>query len=162
MKKTIYILSLIILSFYGCKPKEKLKKNISCEGNVKLQYEWLDWDKEDKHHVVANRFFKGQFTVYFVGGFKDSLKFYVNNDFRADLEVDRKENDEVGNYGFSFGRRTGEPIPTLKIESVNRKTCFDIKLKRKYPIMYVWLNEKREWTIRFSNFNHSDNLKASL
>lgn len=161
MKKTIYILFLIILSFYGCKPKEKLTKNISCGGKIKLQYEWLDWDKEDKHHVVADRYFKGGFTVYFVSDFKDSLKYYVNNDFRSEMFVDRNENDEVGNYGFSFGKK-GDPIPTLKIESVNKKTCFDIKLKRKYPIIYVWLNKNGEWTIRFSNFIHSDNLKASL
>ena len=161
MKKTIYILFLIFLSFYGCKPKEKLTKNISCDGTIKIQYEWLDNDKEDREHVVVGRYIKGGFTVYFASELKDSIKYSIGNTIRNKMFVDRNENDEIGNYGLKK-KKKGDPIPTLKIESINRKTCFDIKLKRKYPLMYVWLNKKGEWTIRFSNFIHSDNLEASL
>lgn len=162
MKKTIYLIFLINLIFFGCKPKEKLVENVSCDGKLKSQYEWLDWNKEDRTHVVANRFFKGGFTIYFVSELKDSLKLYVNSEFRAKLDIDRSENEEELNYAFSFGKAE-DSIPTVKVESESKKTCFDVKLNRKYPIVYVWLDKNGEWTIRFSNFIHSDNLKkASL
>jgi hypothetical protein len=104
MKKRIIILFLIALSVYSCKPKENIVKNTACDGNLKVEYEWLDLDKEDKNHVVANRFFKGSFTIYFVSEYKDLYKLYINNEFIIKKEIDLTENDEIFNSGFSFGK----------------------------------------------------------
>ncbi|PDS26332.1 hypothetical protein B0A77_03210 [Flavobacterium branchiophilum] len=161
MKKRTIILFLIILSVYSCKPKENIVKNVTCGGNLKVEYEWLDLDKEDRNHIVANKYFKGGFTIYFVSEYDDLFKLYVNNEFIIKKEISRTEDDKIFNSGFSFGKAE-DSIPIFKVESINKKSCFDVKLNRKYPILYVWLAENGKWTIRFSNFIHSDNLKACV
>lgn len=157
MKNLIFIIAVSIFLFYGCKSKETFIKNVSCSGKVKVEYEWLDWDKEDREHVISNRFTENHFTVYFVSEYKDSLRMYIDNEYRAKSYVEKKENEEDLAYGFSFGLNKNQ-IPVLKIESSNQKTCFDVKMETKYPTVYIWLDRNGNWTLRFSNFIHSDKL----
>ena len=156
MKKIIYTILLTILFLCGCKPKSEFIKNNSCSGKVKFSTEWLDSDKQDSEHLLVKH--KGGFTIYFVSKYNDSLKMYVDkNDIATDLFVDKKDNSDDFSYAFSFGSKK-YPSHILKVESLQKKTCFEIKLDKKYPLIYAWIANDGQWTIRFSNFIHSDNL----
>jgi len=155
MKKIAQLLLGIVLITSSCKPKENIIKSKSCLGEIDFEYEWLKKKKEDRNHVIADRYSK-YYAIKFVGEYKDSVSIYLNDNLQNKMYIEKDDNEDEHNYGFTFSHLKN---PILKIESIAKKSCFNIKLDKKYPIIYVWLDKKGKWSIRFSNFYHSDNLK---
>jgi hypothetical protein len=61
-----YLVIAITILLFSCKPSEKVIKNISCSGNVTLQYDKIK--EGDKGKPIAKKDLKA-FTVYFLGTF---------------------------------------------------------------------------------------------
>lgn len=157
MKKILILNILLVLCFNSCKPKEKFERNYACSGNVSIEYEWLNKNEQDKNHIGQYKNPLNGYATYFISEFKDSLKIYVNNEFRLETFVNRRDTLDPFRYGFVFtDKKKSKPI--LRIESNEKKTCFDVELEKKYPIIYVKLNENGRWFLKFSNYIHSDNL----
>ena len=74
MKNKLYL--LLILIIYGCSSQEKVINNITCPGQVTLQYDIVK--KSDKGKPIAKKDLNA-FTVYFINEFNDSIQSYVND-----------------------------------------------------------------------------------
>lgn len=145
--KFIFISLFIIQMFLGCSLKSKVIKNISCKGNLNIQY---DKNKTNNSYPLADKKLKA-FTVYFLNNFKDSIHAYVNNKlyFNKYLNLNGDSDDLKNYFGYSYLKDSN--IPILKIESKSRNSCFDIEINKKYKLIYVFLSEDGIWTVRFSN-----------
>src|SRR5690606_16293113 len=120
MRNTKKIMSIILLSILlnGCKSSEKIVSSISCKGKIIVQKEWLDKENEDRNHVISGGLHDG-FTVKFVGVYKnDTLKIYIDNYLHSELKIDKSDNEDIHNYGFTFSHIKKPKIPVLKIESL--------------------------------------------
>jgi hypothetical protein len=144
--KTFCIFLFIVI--LGCASKERTIKNISCLGEVTLQYDKIK--NSDKGKPIAKNELKA-FTVYFLNEFNDSIKGFVNNKLYFDkfLKI-TGSNDNLNNYfGYNYSKDIN--IPNLKIVSKTKNTCFDIEIDKRYKLVYVFLSKEGKWTVRFSN-----------
>jgi hypothetical protein len=123
---------LVVMFIFGCACKEKTIKNISCSGNVVLQYDKLNPSKNSK--LVANKELKA-FTVYFLYDFKDSIQGYVNNQLKFEKYLDLNANSDDLNDFFGYNYQKDIDIPTLKIISKTKNTCFDILIDKRYKVV---------------------------
>ena len=146
MKSKLYL--LVILIIYGCSSQEKVIKNITCLGEVTLQYDKVK--QSDKGKPIAKKDLNA-FTVYFINEFNDSIQGYVNDKLYYDkyLTIDSNSDNLKDSFGYNYSKDQKTPI--LKIISKNKKTCFDIEIDKKYKLIYVFIDDKGKWTTRFSN-----------
>jgi hypothetical protein len=146
MKSKLYL--LVILIIYGCSSQEKVIKNITCLGEVTLQYDKVK--KSDKGKPIAKKDLNA-FTVYFINEFNDSIQGYVNDKLYYDkyLTIDSNSDNLKDSFGYNYSKDQKTPI--LKIISKNKKTCFDIEINKKYKLIYVFIDDKGKWIARLSN-----------
>jgi hypothetical protein len=156
VNRIILLLFGITLSFFSSCKAKATEENI-CAENVKIEYEWLNSNEQDRDHVRLKRYSRPYFTIYFLPKTIDSIIIYKNNELQTGMRISKIENGEIYNQAFSFGM-TENKIPLIKIGFIEKNACLNIRLKRKYPIIYVLQDEKGKWLLRFSNFIHSDNL----
>jgi hypothetical protein len=150
MKSKLYF--LVILVIYGCSSKGKVIKNITCPGEVTIQYEKIK--KSDKGKTFAKKDLKN-FMVYFLYDFNDTIQCYVNDNLQYEkfLKLDGSSDKHNDYFGYDYSKEQKNPI--LKIISKNKKTCFDIEIDKKYKIIYIYIDDKGKWTIRFSNIYYT-------
>jgi hypothetical protein len=146
-KFNFLILAFLILLF-SCKPSEKVIKNISCSGNVTLQYDKIK--HSDKGKPIAKKDLKA-FTVYFLHSFKDSIQGYVNNKLCYEKYLDLSGSSDSMNEYFGYNYSKDTNIPILKVVSKTKNICFDVAIDEKYKIVYVYLSDDGNWIVRFSN-----------
>lgn len=148
MKNKIYIFNFTFLILFGCVSQEKLIKNISCEGNIVLQYDKIK--RNDLGKPLANKNLNA-FNVYFIGDFNDSIQSYVNNKLYFENFLQTNNNSDKITNGFGYNYSKDSKIPVLKIISKSKKTCFDLEVNKKYKLIYVFISNEGKWTVRFSN-----------
>jgi len=146
MKFKLYFLAILII--YSCSSQEKVVKNISCPGEVTLQYDKVK--KSDRGKPIAKKDLKN-FMVYFLYDFNDTIQGYVNNKLKYEkfLKLDGSSDKHNDYFGYNYSK--DQKTPVLKIISKNKKTCFDIEIDKKYKLIYVFIDDKSKWTARFSN-----------
>jgi len=145
-----FIILLVIFLSISCKT-EKAIKNVCCGGNVAIQYDRIKW--EDRNKPKAKKSTEGC-IVYFINEYDDQIEAYVNGKLSFDkyIKLDGSS-DHLENY-FSFGYHNNPIMPILKIKSKTQNTCFDIQIKKKYKLIYVFLSRDGKWTVRFSNVTY--------
>lgn len=148
MKKITNLTSLFILFILiSCSPQQKIIKSISCETNITLQY-----DKPIKSQKISSTDLKREgFTVVFLHSFNDSIKAFVNNKIYYDKYLKTVNNSDSHNEHFGYSYKKDTIIPILKVESVTKKSCFDLKIEKKYKKIYIFLSDEGKWIVRFSN-----------
>lgn len=146
MKKIIY-LSFIINIILGCKAQEKIMTNISCKGNVVIQYEKGRHDEKDRPHADVNL---NAFTVYFINEYDDDIQAFVNDKLYYDkhLKIEGGEDSLKEYFGYNYSKDSKKTI--LKVLSKTDNSCFDVEVDKKYKLIYVFKSNSR-WTVRFSN-----------
>ncbi|MDO8316250.1 MAG: hypothetical protein Q7T12_01875 [Flavobacterium sp.] len=148
MNKINYLVFLILLLTLGCKTHEKTIKNISCSGEVILQYDRIKYSDRNKPKAHKNL---ETFTVYFLSEYKDSIQGYVNEKLIYENYINQRDSDDDNNKYFNYNYSKDTKIPILKIRLVNKLTCFDIQIDKRYKLIYVWLDRNEKWLVRFSN-----------
>ena len=125
MKKKLYFIIIITSILFGCASKSKTVKNLSCKGNVIIQY---DRSKKTNGYPLADKNSKS-FMVYFLYSFKDSIQGYVNNklSYNKYIELDGSSDNHNDYFGYKYSK--DEKIPVLKIVSKTKNTCFDIDIE---------------------------------
>jgi len=146
MKSKLYL--LLILIIYGCSSQEKVINNITCPGQVTLQYDIVK--KSDKGKPIAKKGLNA-FTVYFINEFNDSIQGYVNDKLYYDKYLKTSSNSDNLNESFGYNYSKDKKAPILKLISKTKKTCFDIEIDKKYKLVYVFITNEGKWTVRFSN-----------
>jgi hypothetical protein len=148
MKINFYFLGITVLMIVGCASQEKVLKNISCSGEITLQYDKIK--RSDKGKPIAKKDLKA-FTVYFINEFNDSIQGYVNNSLHYDkyLKLDGNSDNMKNSFGYNYSKDINTPV--LKIVSKTRNICFDLEIDKRYKLIYVFFTNDGKWTVRFSN-----------
>jgi hypothetical protein len=148
MNRIFIILITLLFSISSCKVSEKIVENLSCEGNLEMQYDRTklfgnDNPKADKKSDV--------FQVIFLSDFDENIKAYVNDKLVFDeyVKIGTESHSIENTFGYNYESDSKTPI--LKVESVQKATCIDFEIDKKYKIIYLFINENGEWIVRFSN-----------
>lgn len=136
--------------FISCVHPIKVVKSISCSSNFELQF-----DKTTSKGQMRKKNQKN-ITLIFLNYFSDSIKVYFNGKLKFQEFVVTDSISGDSHKRFFYDLRNEKKLPILKVESSNRN-CFDIQLNKKYKLAYLFLDDKKNWTIRFSNKYYVDN-----
>ena len=145
---------LIILSFtftlISCSQSKKVVSSISCANTFNLQY-----DKTSSKGVMAKRSQK-KVTIFFLNSFHDSIKVYINGVLKFDNVVVTDSVSVKSDKSFTYEYSNNSNIPIIKVEN-KEGNCFDLKVKKRYKLIYVFYDSSKKWTVRFSNKYYVDN-----
>ena len=148
MNRFYIILISLLFSVSSCKVSEKITENISCGGNKTVQY-----DKTklfDNHNPKADRKLDA-FQVIFLSDFDENIKAYVNEKLVFNEYVKRGTDSHSIENTFGYNYKTDSKLPILKVESIEKGTCVDFEINKKYKIIYLFIDENGKWIVRFSN-----------
>ena len=138
------------LSYFSCSQPRKAVNSISCSSKIELQY-----DRTSSKGVMAKRDQK-KVTVFFLNYFYDSIKVYINGNLKFQDFVVTDTVSGKSNKSFSYDYSDDRMMPIMKVES-NNGNCFDIQISENYKLVYLFLDDKKNWTIRYSNKYYVDN-----
>jgi hypothetical protein len=136
--------------FFSCSPNRKVVNNISCPGFINLQY-----DKTTAKGVMAKKDLK-KVTIFFLNYFNDSIKLYINGNLKFQDLVVTDSVSGKSEKSFSYDYSNDRTLPIMKVE-FEGGNCFDIQIIEKYKIVYLFNDNFKRWTIRFSNRYYVDN-----
>ena len=149
MTKSLIIVIIVILTIaVGCKSLDRLVSNISCSGEITVQYDRIKPSDKDKPKADKDL---DAFIVYFLSDFNDSIRAYVNDKIVFDQQVEIGADSHSLENFFGYNYSKDSSVPILKVVSLTREICFDIPIDKDYKLLYVFLNDDGEWTVRFSN-----------
>ncbi len=148
MNRIFLILITLLSSVSSCKISEKITENLSCEGNIEIQYDNAKLLGND--NPKADKKLDG-FQVIFLSDFDENIKAYVNEKLIFDeyVKIGTESHSIENTFGYSY--KSDKKSPILKVESIEKGTCFDIEIDKKYKIIYLFIDEKGKWIVRFSN-----------
>tara|TARA_R110002012_G_scaffold318888_1_gene538034 strand:+ start:560 stop:1021 length:462 start_codon:yes stop_codon:yes gene_type:complete len=148
MNRILIILITLTFSVLSCKVSEKITENLSCDGNIEIQYDRTKLFGND--NPKADRKLDA-FQVIFLSDFDENIKAYINNKLVFDEYVTRGPNSHSLENTFGYNYKSDLKIPILKVESVEKGTCVDFEINKKYKIIYLFIDENGKWIVRFSN-----------
>jgi hypothetical protein len=148
MNRIFLILITLLSSVSSCKISKKITENLSCEGNIEIQYDNSKLLGND--NPKADKKLDG-FQVIFLSDFDENIKAYVNEKLIFDeyVKIGTESHSIENTFGYSY--KSDKKSPILKVESIEKGTCFDIEIDKKYKIIYLFIDEKGKWIVRFSN-----------
>ncbi|OIQ18128.1 MAG: hypothetical protein BM557_07910 [Flavobacterium sp. MedPE-SWcel] len=146
--RSFIIISLVFL-LTSCKARLEEAQNLTCPDTVTLQYDY----RNRTGSIPVNKKLKS-FTVYFIGSYNDDIEVFVNGKLYYHKHLNIDDNHDNLNDFFDYNYSEDTELPILKIKSKTKETCFDIHIKEKYKILYVFLSERGEWIVRFSNLHY--------
>ena len=90
-------------------------------------------------------------SIEFLNNFNHQVKGYINGELLFDELVVTDDVTGLSNkyFGYNYSRDDDLPLINLIIEGIDN--CFEIEALRKYKLIYVFLSDKSEVTIRYSN-----------
>ncbi len=144
------LLMLLLLLCFSCVSSQRLKNSITCPDKVFVQI-----DKSFSKGVMAAQNDKS-ITVFFLNSFNDHLRGYVNGELKFDGMVITNNISGKSDENFYYRYDNKQSLPILKIEAEDGR-CFDIKVIKGYKIIYVFCDQNKAWTVRFSNRYYVDN-----
>ena len=148
--KYYWIALFSTFSYFSCSQPRKVVNSISCSSKIELQY-----DKTTSKGVMAKRDQK-KITVFFLNYFYDSIKVYINGNLKFQDFVLTDTVSGKSDKSFSYDYSDYRTMPIMKVESEDGN-CFDIQINEKYKIVYLFFDNFKKWTIRFSNKYYVDN-----
>lgn len=140
----LYILST------SCLQQRKMIRSISCENKITIQYD----DNKSKGVMVKND--RKSVTVFFMSDFNDKIEGYINNELKFEGEVVTNGDTGKSDRNFIYDYTSDKEVPVLKIKKGNG-SCFDIKLKENYKLVYIFYDLNEGWIVRFSNKYYIEN-----
>ncbi|RBP27045.1 MULTISPECIES: hypothetical protein [Flavobacteriaceae] len=148
MNRIFIILMTLLCSVSSCKVSEKIAENISCDGNIEIQYDRTklfgnDNPKADKKLDA--------FQVIFLSDFDENIKAYVNDKlvFNEFVKIGANSHSIENTFGYNY--KSDLKTPILKVESIEKGTCFDIEINKNYKVIYLFIDKNGKWIVRFSN-----------
>lgn len=148
--KYYWIALFFAFSYFSCSEPRKIINSTSCNNRFVIQY-----DKTISKGVMAGRDQK-KITIYFLNYFHDSLKVYINGNLGFHDFVFTDTTSGRTNKSFSYDYSKDHIMPIMKVESGN-DNCFEIQISEKYKIVYLFFDDLKRWTIRYSNRYYVDN-----
>lgn len=146
LKSKIIFIIIISTIFIGCKTQNIITESISCKSNYTTQYD----NKRDNYYPLADKNMMST-TVYFIDEYEDNIKCYINEELVFEKHVRIYPNSDRLHDNFICRISKEKTLPTIKIESTTQNTCIDLKVNKKYKLIYVYLSRNGEWIVRFSN-----------
>ncbi|MDR2204858.1 MAG: hypothetical protein LBE36_01685 [Flavobacteriaceae bacterium] len=141
--RKLLILKGIFLLLISCTSQNKLSNSLSCDTRITVQYD------NAKRKAGMAKTDKKSITVIFVSDFNDHIKSYVNG--KEVLNDFVKTNDTgLSNNFFYYNYSQDENPPIIKIQKEN-SDCFDIKINKKYKLVYIFHDSNLGWIVRFTN-----------
>lgn len=95
-------------------------------------------------------------TVFFLNNFDNHLRGYVDGKLKFDGMVVTNNISGKSDKNFYYEYQNKQSLPILKIEAEDGG-CFDIKVKKGFKLIYVFRDQNKAWTVRFSNRYYVDN-----
>ena len=141
---------LVAFSFFSCAQSGKVINSVSCSSRVNLQY-----DKTTVKGVMAKKKSK-KITISFLNYFKDSIRAYIDGNLQFSDIVITDNVSGKSNKNFTYHYSNDSHIPILKVETKDGN-CFDIQVKGKYKLIYIFYDSSKRWTVRFSNKYYVEN-----
>ena len=138
----------LLFSVSSCKVSEKAAKNLSCDGNIEIQYDRKKLFKNDNPKADKKL---DAFQVLFLSDFDENIKAYVNDKLVFDEYVKNGTESHNIENTFGYNYESDLKLPILKVESIKKGTCFDIEINKKYKIIYLFIDKNGKWIVRFSN-----------
>ncbi|MEG0929131.1 hypothetical protein [Chryseobacterium sp.] len=148
MKKLLILIGFSFLSI-SCAQQKQLVNSLSCQNKITVQY-----DNSKAKGVMAKN--KELVIVFFMNDFNDKIKGYINGEQKFSGEVLTNEISGKSDKNFAYNYSKDKTLPILKIEKENG-SCFDIRIKKQYKLIYVFYDSNQEWIVRFSNKYYIDN-----
>jgi len=147
LKNFRYILLILLFSVFSCKTSEKLVTNISCNGDLTVQ-----WDKRKAKNKNPRADKKSHyFQVIFLSDFDERIKAYVNNKLVFDEYVKIGADSHRIDRTFGYNYQNDTKTPILKVKTIEKETCFDIEIDKNYKIIYLFIDKNGKWIVRYSN-----------
>ncbi|TQI71227.1 hypothetical protein JM79_2154 [Gramella sp. Hel_I_59] len=146
LKDFRYILLILLFSVSSCKTSDKFLNNISCNGDLTIQ-----WDRKVINENPRADKKSHYFQVIFLSDFNERIKGYVNDKLVFDEYVKIGADSHKIDRTFGYNYQKDFKTPVLKVESIQKGTCFDIKIDKSYKIIYLFIDENGKWIVRFSN-----------
>lgn len=139
----ISLLTLILMT--NCSAQSTNK----CEGKVEIQYEKTS-RKTKQDGLETDRNMKSV-SIEFLNSFNHKIKGYINGELRFDETVvtDGITGMSDKYFGYNYSKDTDLPLVKLSIEDLDK--CFEIEVLEKYKLIYVFLSENNEISVRYSN-----------
>lgn len=148
MKKLLILIGFSFLSI-SCAQQKQVVNSLSCQNKITVQY-----DNSKAKGVMAKN--KELVIVFFMNDFNDKIKGYINGKQKFSGEVLTNEISGKSDKNFAYNYSKDKTLPILKIEKENG-SCFDIRIKKQYKLIYVFYDSNQEWIVRFSNKYYVDN-----
>lgn len=148
MKKLLIILGLSLISI-SCAQQKQSINSLTCQNKITIQY-----DNSKAKGVMAKN--KESIIVFFMNDFNDKIKGYINGEQKFSGEVVTNEISGKSDKNFAYNYSKDKILPILKIEKENG-SCFDVRIKKQYKLIYVFYDSDQEWIVRFSNKYYIDN-----
>ena len=95
-------------------------------------------------------------TIIFLNYFHDSIKLYINGNLKFHDVVVTDTVSGKSDKSFSYDYSDDRTLPMVKVGTEDGN-CFDIQIKEKYKLVYIFFDKVKKWTIRFSNKYYVDN-----
>jgi len=149
MKKLLILLGLSVLSI-SCAQQKQLVNSLSCQNKIAVQY---DNSKAKGAMATGN---KKSVVVFFMNDFNDKIKGFINGKQRFSGEVLTNETSGKSDKNFTYDYSNDKSLPILKIEKEDGG-CFDIEVKKRYKLIYIFYDSNQGWIVRFSNKYYVDN-----
>ena len=91
------------------------------------------------------------FQVIFLSDFDENVRAYVNEKliFNEYVKIGTESHSIENTFGYNY--KSDLKLPILKVESMEKGTCFDIEINKNYKIIYLFIDKNGKWIIRFSN-----------
>lgn len=150
MRQLLIISACLYILSASCLQQKKMIKSISCENKITLQYD----DNKSSELMVKNN--KKLVTVFFMSDFNDKIEGYINNILKFEGEVVTNGDTGKSDRNFIYDYTSDKEVPILKIKKENG-TCFDIRIKENYKLIYIFYELNEGWIVRFSNKYYTDN-----
>lgn len=154
VQKIIMLLTIISL-ILSCSIQERVIQSITCKEPIVVQYESTSAQAK-KEGLEADKK-RNSFVVYFLNNFNHQVKGYVNDEllFNKKISTDNNTADTGEYFGYDYSK--DKTTPVLKVSIPSEDKCFDIKIDKKYKLIYVFLTREGNFIVRFSNQHYIHN-----
>ena len=124
------------------------QSNVNCEGKYETQFEKTS-SKTKKDGLETNRKMKAV-SVEFLNNFNNKVKGYINGELVFDETVITDDASGISGQYFGYNYSNDDSLPTVKVD-IEGIGCFEVKVLKKYKLIYVFLNSENKVIFRYSN-----------
>lgn len=125
------------------------QSSTECNSEVEIQYEKTS-RKTKRNGLETDRSMEAV-SIQFLNNFNHRIKGYINGELRFEdvVVTDDVTGMSEKYFGYNYSKDINLPIIKISIEGIDK--CFEIKVLKKYKLIYIFLSENNEITVRYSN-----------